>query len=51
LFLETLNKTKLKTFNIFQAKVLHMSNDRRQWMAIGALSSAMVVIIIMILAL
>lgn len=33
------------------AKVLHMSNDRRQWMAIGALSSAMVVIVIMIFAL
>jgi len=36
---------------LFQAKVLHMSNDRRQWMAIGALSSAMVVIVIMIFAL
>jgi len=33
------------------AKVLHMANDRRQWMAIGALSSAMVVIIIMLFAL
>lgn len=33
------------------AKVLHMSNDRRQWMAIGALSSAIFVIIVMIFAL
>lgn len=27
------------------AKVLHMSNDRRQWMAIGALSGVMVVVV------
>jgi len=27
------------------AKVLHLSDDRRQWMAIGALSSAMLVVI------
>jgi len=33
------------------AKVLNMANDRRQWMAIGALSSAMVLIIIMLFAL
>jgi len=33
------------------AKVLHMSNDRRQWLAIGGLSSAMIIIIIMIFAL
>jgi len=29
------------------AKVLHLSDDRRQWMAIGALSSAMVVVLFM----
>jgi len=33
------------------AKVLHMANDRRQWMAIGALSSAMVIIIILLFGL
>jgi len=33
------------------AKVLHMSNDRRQYLAIGGLSTAMIVIIIMIFAL
>jgi len=33
------------------AKVLHMSNDRRQWMAIGALSSAMLIIIILLFGL
>jgi len=27
------------------AKVLHLSDDRRQWMAIGALSSAMIVVL------
>lgn len=27
------------------AKVLHLSDDRRQWMAIGALSSAMVIVL------
>merc|ERR1712083_936121 len=31
------------------AKVLHLSGDRRQWMAIGALSSAMVVVIFLII--
>jgi len=30
------------------AKVLHLSDDRRQWMAIGALSSAMVVVLFLI---
>jgi len=30
------------------AKVLHLSDDRRQWMAIGALSSAMVVVLVLI---
>jgi len=33
------------------AKVLHMANDRRQWMAIGALSSAMLIIIILLFGL
>lgn len=33
------------------AKVLNMSNDRRQWMAIGVLSSAMLILFIMIFAL
>lgn len=33
------------------AKVLHMSNDRRQWMAIGVLSSAMLILFVMIFAL
>jgi len=30
------------------AKVLHLSDDRRQWMAIGALSSAMLVVLFLI---
>lgn len=30
------------------AKVLHLSDDRRQWMAIGALSSAMVLVLFLI---
>jgi len=31
------------------AKVLHLSDDRRQWMAIGALSSAVLVVLVLIL--
>ncbi|XP_040573830.1 syntaxin-6 [Lepeophtheirus salmonis] len=31
------------------SKVIHMSNDRRQWMAIGILSSAMIIILLMLL--
>ena len=34
-----------------QAKVLNLANDRRQWMAIGVLSSAMVVLFVIIFAL
>ena len=34
-----------------QAKVLNLANDRRQWMAIGILSSAMVVLFVIIFAL
>jgi len=30
------------------AKVLHLSDDRRQWMAIGALSSAMLVVLVLL---
>jgi len=30
------------------AKVLHLSDDRRQWMAIGALSSAVLVVLVLI---
>lgn len=43
--------TILHVSSAFQAKVLHMSNDRRQWMAIGALSSATIVLLIVIFAL
>lgn len=44
-------ETKLDATMRKMAKVLNLANDRRQWMAIGVLSSAMVVLIIMILAL
>jgi len=40
-------ESKLDTTMKKVAKVLHMSNDRRQWIAIGVLSSVMVVVIIL----
>jgi len=39
--------SKLNTTMKRMAKVLHFSNDGRQWIAIGALSSLMVVVIIL----
>jgi syntaxin 6 len=44
-------ETKLDATMRKMAKVLNLANDRRQWMAIGVLSSAMVVLFIIIFAL
>jgi len=44
-------ETKLDATMRKMAKVLHMSNDRRQWAAIGLLSSAVFVVILLIFAL
>jgi len=44
-------ETKLDATMRKMAKVLNLANDRRQWMAIGILSSAMVVLLVMIFAL
>lgn len=44
-------ETKLDATMRKMAKVLNLANDRRQWMAIGVLSSAMVVLFVIIFAL
>jgi len=44
-------ETKLDATMRKMSKVLHMSNDRRQWMALGGLSSAIVLILMIIFAL
>jgi len=44
-------ETKLDATMRKMAKVLNLANDRRQWMAIGVLSSAMVILFIIIFAL
>lgn len=44
-------ETKLDATMRKMAKVLNLANDRRQWMAIGVLSSALVVLFVIIFAL
>eukprot|EP00095_Tigriopus_kingsejongensis_P006278 maker-scaffold1533_size36968-snap-gene-0.9 protein:Tk06278 transcript:maker-scaffold1533_size36968-snap-gene-0.9-mRNA-1 annotation:"Syntaxin-6" len=44
-------ETKLDATMRKMAKVLHMSNDRRQWMAIGFLSGTMILLLLLIFVL
>ncbi|XP_071445920.1 syntaxin-6 [Hetaerina americana] len=44
------NESKIDSTMKKVAKVLHISNDRRQWIAIGVLSGVMVVVIILFIA-